>query len=231
MHDNMPKHIVLIMDGNRRWAKRKGLSIFNGHDAGAKNIEPLIKFASDSGITFLTFWAFSSENWKRGKLEVELLLRVFRGLLKSDIVTRMIQEGVKIHVIGDYEAFPKDIVVDIKKLIAESKNNKKITVTFALNYGGRQEILRAANRILKEKVSPDGGISEEIFSSYLDTVGQPDPDLIIRTGGQQRLSGFLPWQSVYSELYFTETYWPDFGVKEFEEALAVYAKRERRFGK
>jgi undecaprenyl diphosphate synthase len=220
------------MDGNRRWAKQKRLPLIMGHHKGAERIEPLVEYAAKRGIRYITFWAFSSENWKRGEQEVGFIMRVFRDFIKSSIVNIMMEKGVRVNVIGDIESFPEDIVRGVREIIERSKNNTAITATFALNYGGRQEILRAVNRIVNKGGAEGGGfIDESIFASYLYTSDIPDPDMIVRTGGEQRISGFLPWQAVYSELYFTDIYWPDFDEKEFEKAMGQFVSRERRFGK
>lgn len=227
----IPTHIGFIMDGNRRWAKEHKLEMFLGHHKGAERIETIVEVAAKRDIKYTTFWAFSTENWQREKGEVETLMKVFRDMLSGPVVGRMIKNGVKLHVIGDYKAFPKDIVMGIEKLKEASKNNTKITANIALNYGGRAEILEVVKRLIEHAKAQSSEIDEEMFASYLYTSGQPDPDMIVRTGGELRLSGFLPWQAVYSELYFTDTYWPDFDEKEFDKALEEYAKRQRRFGK
>jgi len=224
----MINHVAFIMDGNRRWAKKRLLPLAAGHTKGYQKMEPLIYYALEKGIKYLTFWAFSTENWNRDKKEVNVLMQIFRKLFKSNDVKRLHEKGVKIKVLGEIDAFPKDIAKDIKALVEKTKNNKEITVNIGLNYGGRPEILRAVNNLLSEKKK---NVDEETFSSYLYTKDQPDPDLIIRTSGEERLSGFLPWQSVYSEFYFPETLWPDFNEKEFEKALQEFEKRKRRFGK
>lgn len=223
----MLNHVAFIMDGNRRWARERHLPLLAGHTKGYQAIEPLIAYAVKREIKYLTFWAFSTENWNRDKKEVEILLTIFRKLFASKIVNRLHKNGVKITVLGNIDAFPKDIAENIRKLIEKTKDNTAITVNIGLNYGGREEILRAVNSLL---ISKHKNVDEEIFSSFLYTKDQPDPDLIIRTSGEQRLSGFLPWQSVYSELYFPEIYWPDFNEEEFEKALEEFAKRKRRFG-
>lgn len=227
MEQNTIKHVGFIMDGNRRWAKEKGLPTLTGHAKGYKRVEPIVAHAQKLGITHVTFWAFSTENWKRDEKEITFLMDLFRKLFKSNILENLIANGGKIVILGDIEPFPADIKDSIKKAIADSKNNTKITVNIGLNYGGRAEILHAAQRVLKEQKE----LTEENFSHYLYTADQPDPDLIIRTGGEHRLSGFLAWQSVYSELYFPEVYWPDFTEKEFDKALEEFSSRQRRFGK
>lgn len=250
MKTNIPKHIGIIMDGNRRWAGKRRLPLFAGHSEGAKRIEPLVAYGAKQGISYITFWAFSTENWERGDREVNTLLRVFRRVLKDPMLDRLQKNGVRVNVIGDLSPFPQDITEGVKKIMESSKNNKRITATFALNYGGRFEILRAVNRLMKVYSSSEGvrlrrmtesrssrrtsftqTITEQVFAEYLYTAGIPDPDLIIRTGGEMRLSGFLAWQSVYSELYFTECLWPDFDEMEFQKSLDEYARRERRFGR
>ena len=228
-------HIAFIMDGNRRWAKKRHLPIIAGHHKGAERIEPLVEYAAKHKIKFITFWAFSSENWKRGEREVGFLLRVFREFIKSPVVKRMMEKGVRVKIIGDITKFPKDIISGVEEIIEKSKNNKTITATFALNYGGRAEILRAVNKITNYELRITGNekrnIDEDKFSSLLYTKDMPDPDMIVRTGGEQRLSGFLPWQVIYSELYFTDIFWPDFDDSEFARAIEEYKRRERRFGK
>lgn len=216
------------MDGNRRWAREKGIPLVVGHTKGYRQIEPVAKRARKLGIKYLTLWAFSTENWNRDKAEVEYLMNIFRRIFKSSLIKRIITEGTKINILGEITPFPQDIKINIRKIIEESKENEKLILNIALNYGGRDEIIRAVNKIVNRKRRK---LDEKTFSKYLDTKNQPDPDLIIRTGGDQRLSGFLPWQSVYSELYFTETYWPDFGSKEFDKAIEKFNMRDRRFGK
>ena len=228
MKPHPPKHVAFIMDGNRRWARDHKLSLFLGHDTGAKQLEPLVEHALEKGITHITFWAFSTENWQRPENEVNDILKVFRKALKDPMIQRLQEKKAKIQVIGDISPFPDDIQKEVEKILNDSKLHDRITVNIALNYGGRTEILRGIQKLLDGKKQT---ISEEEFSNLLYTSGQPDPDLIIRTGGEKRLSGYLPWQSVYSELYFTDTYWPDFDTHAFDEALEEYAHRQRRFGK
>lgn len=226
----LPNHVAIIMDGNRRWARQKGWNPIEGHKFVTDNvIEPIVKRCGDLGIKHLTLWAFSTENWERDKFELEALMKLFRYGLASK-ADRLIEMGAQIRVLGEFEKFPKDIAKACVEMMEKSAHNNKIVVTFALNYGGRDEITRAFNRFL-EKNPGATKIDEETFASYLDTAGIPDPDLIIRPGGQLRLSGFLPWQSVYAELYFTPTLMPDFGVDQLDEALQDYQDRQRRFGR
>jgi len=221
------------MDGNRRWAKEHGKPVFEGHREGEKRVEPLIDKAIEMGISSLTFWAFSTENWYRSSKEVQFLCNLFRYVLDKKY-DKFHKQNIRIHIIGDLAKFPKDIQQKTKKWMEDTKNNTRITVNFALNYGGRNEIMRAVNKFIKNvSISQCSNvpITEEEFEKYLDTAGQPDPDLIIRTGGEKRLSGFLLWQSEYAELYFTDAFWPDFTPEEFEKAIADYKGRKRRFGK
>lgn len=230
---NLPQHVALIMDGNRRWAKEKGLSPLEGHKVGEERIEPIVDYAIKVGILYLTFWAFSTENWKRTKKEVEFLLNLFRENLDKK-VDKFHQKNVKVNIIGNLSMFPPDIQKKTRQWMEKTKYNKKITVNLALSYGGRDEIVRAINKFLKDSKLRNFKITkltEEEFGKYLDTAGMPDPDLLIRTGGEMRLSGFLPWQSVYSELYFTKVLFPDFSPKEFEKAIFEYQRRQRRFGR
>lgn len=215
----IPKHIAIIMDGNRRWAKAKGMPAIAGHAfAVDKVVENLIEAAGEMGVEYLTLWAFSTENWGREKDEVSGLMNLFRKALMTK-VDKFIQKGARLKMIGDITKFSPDIQEGMKQAMKKSEGNTKITVTFALNYGGRDEITRAVEK---------GGVE---FEKYLDTAGMPDPDLIIRTGGDKRLSGFLMWQAAYSELYFTDTLFPDFDKTKLEEAVEEYQGRQRRFGK
>ncbi len=222
----IPTHIAVIMDGNRRWAKERGLPILEGHRKVADEIlEPLIEAAAKCGVKYMTFWAFSTENWKRSEKEVHGIMTIFRHVVQKRW-QKLHEKGVRIRVIGDISKFPHDISDALTKVVEQTKGNNKITVVFALNYGGRDEIVRAVKKtknILK--------INEQEFSTLLDTQGIPDPELIIRTGGEQRLSGFLLWQSEYSELYFPSWYMPEFTPKKLDEVINEYEKRNRRFGK
>lgn len=215
----IPNHIAIIMDGNRRWAKGHGLNVLAGHQKVANEIlEPLVEHAAERGIKYITFWAFSTENWNRDRTEVEGIMRIFRHVIKKRWA-RLHEKGVRVRVIGDISKFSPDIQESLKKVIEQTKDNKKITAVFALNYGGRDEIKRAVKKGGKD------------FEKYLDTQDIPDPDLIIRTSGEQRLSGFLPWQSVYSELYFPSWFMPEFTPEKLDEAIEEYKRRLRRFGK
>lgn len=215
----IPIHIAIIMDGNRRWAREHGFPPLAGHQRVADEVlEPLVEHAAKRGVQFITFWAFSTENWNRNAKEVTGIMRIFRHVIKKRW-GRLHEKGVCVRVIGDMSKFAPDIQNSLRDVIEQTKNNKKITAIFALNYGGRDEIRRAVKK---------SGVN---FEQSLDTVGIPDPDIIIRTSGEQRLSGFLPWQSVYSELYFPAFYMPDFTPDRLDEAIEEYGKRKRRFGK
>ena len=228
-----PQHVAIIMDGNRRWAKARHLPAVVGHRKVVEGrIEELIDHAGHLGISHITFWAFSTENWNRPEDEVRGHMDLFR-LALSKYAQKMIDKGARLRVIGDLSRFESDIKTGLENFITASEKNNKITVTFALNYGGRDEIVRATQRLLEEVQSSKFKvqIKEEDLEQNLDTVGMPDPDLIIRTGGEQRLSGFMLWQCEYSEFYFTDVLMPDFDSKQFDLAIEEFEKRERRKGK
>lgn len=225
--NKIPEHVGIIMDGNRRWARKRGLSAVKGHAYAVDTVtEELIERAGERGVKYLTLWAFSTENWNRDKQEVEGLMKLFRKALVTK-VERFIEKGARLQLIGDMSRFPEDIRKGMEEAIEKSSSNNKIVVTFALNYGGRDEIVRAVNKLVGEGEK----IDEEGFSKLLDTAEMPDPDLIIRTGGEKRLSGFLPWQGTYAELLFVDTLFPDFGPDELDKAIEEYQGRQRRFGK
>lgn len=222
---SIPKHIAIIMDGNRRWAKEHNLPAVEGHRRVATHVlEPLIEHAADIGIEYLTLWAWSTENWKRTQEEVGGIMKLLRWGFDS-YGARMHKKGMRIKVIGDISKLDTDIQASLSKLVDLTQNNTRITVIFALNYGGRDEIIRAFAKAERSSMT------EEHFSQALDTAGMPDPDMIIRPGGEKRLSGFLLWQSQYSELYFTDWYMPEFTPKKLDEAVAEFVSRKRRFGK
>jgi undecaprenyl diphosphate synthase len=233
--DKIPVHVAIVPDGNRRWARSHALEIAAGHKSGGmKILEEIIDEAINFKIPFLTLWVFSTENWKRDQKEIDGLMNIFR----HDFIPAMekiIKKGVRLLFIGDIEKFPEDIVESLKKAKSSSEKNMLLTVTLAANYGGRQEIVKAVSNIIcSERSRPftTDEIKTEI-DKHLEshTLGIPDPDLIIRTGGEKRLSGYLLWQSEYSELYFTDTLMPDFGRIEFKKAVEEYGSRQRRFGK
>lgn len=225
-----PRHVAIIMDGNRRWAKQHKLQVLKGHSYVVNTvIEPLVDRCIELGIPYLTLWAFSTENWNRDEQEVKGLLEIFRTAFKKN-AEDLHKKGVRLNILGNIDRFPPDIAKQAKEWVNLSKQNTKITVNFALNYGGRDEILRAIHKLAQQGVDV-GNLTEEQLSSQLDTAGQPDPDLIIRPGGEKRLSGYLTWQSVYAELYFTDTLMPDFSPAKLDEAIEEFQRRQRRFGK
>jgi len=230
--ENLPKHIAIIMDGNRRWAKERNLSTKEGHKAGSKNLERMAKFCNNIGIQYLTVYAFSTENWKRTKEEVSALMFILRANLDS-MLRKMDLENIKLRVIGEKENIPSDIQKKIDKLIEKTKNNTGLVLNIAFNYGGRDEIVHAT-KVMAEKVKNGEieieDITQELIAKNIYTTGQPDPDLLIRTSKELRTSGFLPWQITYSEFYFSEKYWPEFQENELIEAIKEYQKRNRRFG-
>lgn len=227
--NNIPSHIAIIMDGNRRWAKKRLMPSFMGHEFGRRQLKPVIREAAKLGVKFLTFWAFSTENWNRSDEEKEAIFNILRRHGKR-VLSDLQKNGVRLLVIGEIERFPQDIQEILKETIQATSNNKTITVNLALSYGGRSEILRAVKKILEKKIKPSE-LNEEVFEKFLDISGQPDPQMIIRTGGVSRTSGFLPWQSGYSELYFTKVLWPDFNKIELKKAIVWYQQQIRNFGK
>lgn len=217
------------MDGNRRWAKKKGLPAIAGHAyAVDKTVEALIERAGELGVEYLTLWAFSTENWGRTEEEVSGLMNLFRKAIETK-AGKFIEKGARLKLIGDMSRFSPDIQEGMKRIMEISKENKKITVVFALNYGGRDEIKRAVNRAISDSVGQQ--VKELDFEKYLDTVEMPDPDLIIRTGGEQRTSGFLMWSGAYAEWHFTDLLFPDFTPEKLDLAIEEYQSRQRRFGK
>ncbi|MGB3081688.1 MAG: isoprenyl transferase [Candidatus Omnitrophota bacterium] len=231
---DLPQHVAIIMDGNRRWAEKKKLPKVMGHRAGLDAVEAIIKDCVKSGIKILTLYAFSSENWKRPKAEVNVLLSLFAKNIKTKF-EELHKNNIRINAIGRIDEFPDPIKDAIKKYIQKSSANTGMMVTFALNYGARQEIVDAVRTVFTESKKRDldvSSLNEKSFGKFLygGSSGLCDPDLIIRTGGEMRLSNFLLWQAAYSEIYVTDTLWPDFNKKELEKAFGEYAKRSRRFG-
>ena len=229
--NHLPKHVVIIPDGNRRWAKEKGLPTIEGHRYAAQTTLPnLISELAKLNIKYFTLWALSTENLiGRSKEELDYLFDLTRFFLKNKL-KEFKEKGIKLKIIGDLTNLPKDLQKEILKITADTKENKKMTLVLGLNYGGRDEIIRAIKKIRNSKFEIRN-LTKENFGNYLDTTGIPDPDLIIRTGGEKRLSGFMLWQSEYSELYFSDLYFPDFTAKELEKSINNYLQRQRRFGK
>lgn len=227
------KHIAVIMDGNGRWAKNKGLPRSAGHKKGAETLENIAKAAADMGIKYLTVYAFSTENWKRDKAEVDYLMGLLRQYLKSEF-KEIQKRGARIRFIGERQMLDADIVAQMEKIEKDTEANDKLTFCVALSYGSRAEILAAAKKAAEQAVSGKikaEELTEEMFSNLLYTQGMPDPDLVIRTSGEQRISNYLLWQLAYSELFFTKTLWPDFSAAELKEIIADFNTRERRYGK
>ena len=224
-----PKHIGLILDGNRRWAEKNNVSVREGHRAGAVNLERLVQAAVKRGVKILTIYALSTENLaKRSKGELVSLFELLRYFMINKR-KKLDKEGAQLNILGDISVFPARVKKSIEDTVSTLKGNKKIVINMALNYGGRQEIIRAMRKIAAKKIKPEH-ITERVIESNLDTAGQPDPDLIIRTGGKVRLSNFLLWQGSYSELYFTDTLWPDFSAAELDRAIRSLEREQRNYG-
>lgn len=230
--ENLPKHIAIIMDGNRRWAKARGLTTKDGHKAGSKNLDNIATFCNEIGIKYLTVYAFSTENWKRTQEEVSALMFILKANLDS-MLRKLDLKNIKIRVIGEKENIPPDIQKKIDKLVEKTKNNTGLVLNIAFNYGGRAELVHST-KVIAEKVKSGEidieDINEKLISDSIYTAGQPDPDLMIRTSRELRTSNFLPWQLTYSEFYFPDKHWPEFGREDLIEAIKVYQKRNRRFG-
>lgn len=230
--ENMPTHIAIIMDGNRRWAKKQKMPANYGHKVGAETLEKLVRFANNIGLKYLTVYAFSTENWKRAEEEVNALMLLLRNYLDK-YAKQADTENIKINVLGDITALSQDLQASINKCMDRTKNNTGVTVNIALNYGGRDELVKAIQDIAADVQAKNinvNDITEELISQRLYTKGQPDPDLVIRTSGEYRLSNFLPWQSVYSELLFVDKSWPEFTGEDLLAAIEEYNNRNRRFG-
>lgn len=228
----LPTHIAIIMDGNRRWAKLQGKPAGFGHKEGAKALEKIVRYANKIGLKYITVYAFSTENWKRSEEEVSGLMLLLQNYL-DEYAKRADTENIRVKVIGDITSLAKGLQNSINKCIERTKNNTGVTFSIALNYGGRTEIKDAIKNIakdIKEEKIKEEEIDEDLINQYLYTRDIPDPDLIIRTSGEQRLSGFLAWQSTYSELYFITKNWPDFSEKDLDDAIEEYNKRTRKFG-
>ena len=228
-HGEVPRHVAIIMDGNGRWAKRRHLPRFAGHKRGVEAVRAALKACRDRGIEFLTLFAFSSENWRRPPDEVALLMQLFQGALANE-VEKMHRNGVRLKVVGDTRRFDRKICELIERGEQLTAANQRLTLTIAANYGGRWDILQALNLFLKSNNSRND-MREQDLAPYLAMSYAPEPDLFIRTGGEQRISNFLLWQLAYTELYFTETLWPDFDAAALDAAIDSYRSRERRFGR
>ena len=224
----VPRHVAIIMDGNGRWARARGLPRLAGHRAGTDNIRPILTACSDFGVEILTIWAFSTENWRRPEQEVKGLLRILQEMIRRE-VQELHKNNVQLRHLGRLERLPARLQKQVRDAVELTKNNTRITFNVAFDYGGRDEIVRAVQHIVRDGIPADQ-IDEALLSNYMYTAGQPDPDLIIRTGGELRISGFMLWQSAYAEYYITPTFWPDFDRDELHKALLAYGQRDRRFG-
>lgn len=229
----LPRHVAIIMDGNGRWAERRGLSRIEGHKRGKDSVRAVVEECRRLGIEYLSLYAFSTENWQRPKREVNALMALLRRYLRSEL-DKMMENGIRLVAAGDLGRLPHALQLELRDKIAATKNNQEMTVILAISYGGREEIARAMRKIagaVRDGVLDANEIDSKCIEAHLDTAAIPDPDLLIRTSGEMRLSNFYLWQLAYSELYMTDTLWPDFRERELHSALAEYKLRERRFGR
>jgi undecaprenyl diphosphate synthase len=227
--DKVPTHVAIIMDGNGRWARQRGLPRLAGHRAGTENLRRVLRACVEFGVEILTIYAFSTENWGRPQEEVSGLMNIVRDVIDRELL-ELHEEGVRLRHIGDLSRIDPDLKEKVLKAIELTKNNDKLILNIAFNYGGRAEIIHAVQEIVRDGHTPEE-ITEELISHYLYTGDLPDPDLIVRTSGELRLSNFLIWQAAYAEYYFPEVYWPDFDREEFRNALLHFADRDRRYGR
>ncbi len=227
----IPRHVAIIMDGNGRWAKRRGLPRTAGHAVGSENFRKIATYCKNIGMDYLTVYAFSTENWKRPAEEVSAIMKLLKKYLDEAVAT-MARDRIRMKVFGNTEALPEELRELVARTDEISAGYEGFQANICLNYGGRDEIITAARRYAEDLAAgrTDGELTEDLFSSYLYSAGIPDPELIIRTGGEQRISNFLLWQCAYSEFYYTDTFWPDFGPAELDKAIAAYNARDRRFG-
>jgi undecaprenyl diphosphate synthase len=231
--ERLPRHLAVIMDGNGRWAKAKGWRRVRGHEEGAESVRVVVRACRRLGIGWLTLYAFSQENWARPRAEVEALMRLLERFLKKER-PELLEQGIRLNAIGEVERLPASTRRLLEETMAATAGGRKMVLTLALSYGGRQELVRAARDLCAQAAAgrlQPGEVDQRALASRLYTAEMPDPDLLVRTSGEQRISNFLLWQLAYAELYFSPVLWPDFREKELEEALAAYAARERRFGK
>ena len=231
--NNLPKHLAIIMDGNGRWAKNQGMLRMFGHEKGTKSVKQTVESCAKLGIDFLTLFAFSTENWNRPKIEVDTLMKLLVSALKKELKTLQ-SNNIRLNAIGNLDTLPKGVRKELAEVIEKTQTNSRMTLTLALSYGARDEIINAV-KIISEKVKNNiisvDAIEESIINQHLYTQNMPDVDLVIRTSGEHRISNFLLWQIAYAEFYFTDVLWPDFNEEELHKALLSYQKRERRFGK
>lgn len=228
----LPQHVAIIMDGNGRWAKQRGMSRIRGHEEGAESVRVIVRATREIGIPWLTLYAFSEENWRRPKLEVEALMVLLKRFLQSE-TREMLDNGIRFQAIGRLHKLPKDVQKTVRETAEKTASNRDMVLTLALSYGGRQEITDAVRKMVQKAEAGEirsSQVSEALVSEHLYTANRPDPDLLIRTSGECRISNFLLWQIAYAEIYMTPIYWPDFRKEQYIEALIEYQKRERRFG-
>lgn len=227
--ERLPRHVAIIMDGNGRWAKQRGLPRSAGHHQGTENLRRILKAAVEFGVEIMTIYAFSTENWNRPRHEVHLLMRILEMVIDREL-RELNENGVQIRHIGELQGIPERLQRKVVEACATTRENNRLILNVAFNYGGRDEIVHAVQQMMRAGIPADQ-VTEELISSYLYTAGLPDPDLIIRTSGEYRLSNFLIWQGAYAEHYYTDVYWPDFDKEQFRQALVEYGRRKRRFGK
>jgi undecaprenyl diphosphate synthase len=231
--DRLPRHVAIIMDGNGRWATQRGLTRITGHRRGKQSVSEVVEAARRLGIEYLSLYAFSSENWQRPRDEVAALMRFLRHYLAAEM-KKMMKNGIRLLAIGNLKRLPREVQEDLRRTIDDTRQNTGMTVILAVSYGGREEITEAvraiARRVRKEDLDP-ADVDEDLVAAHLGTAGVPDPDLLIRTSGEMRISNFLLWQIAYTEIFVTDTLWPDFREREFHDAIAHFQRRERRFGR
>ena len=230
---DMPRHIAIIMDGNGRWAEKSGKIRVKGHEAGAQTVDRMVSLCAEIGVEVLTLYAFSSENWQRPALEVAALMRLLRHYLKRE-TKRLLEQGIRLHAIGRLDRLEPKVRKELADACQKTAAGKKMTLNLAISYGGRDEICDAVKTLCRKVQAGElecDAIDDELMTSHLDTAGLPDPDIMIRTGGEYRISNFLLWQLAYTELYFSDTLWPDFGKKELLKIIDDFQRRERRFGR
>ncbi len=224
----VPRHVGIIMDGNGRWARQRALPRAAGHRAGSENIRRVVERFADHGVSFLTLYAFSTENWSRPRSEVRLLIRLISRFVNREL-DHLHRNGIRLSLLGHPETLPEGLQRQVDEAVERTRENDRLGLNICFSYGGRDDIIGAARRLIEDRIPADQ-VTEELLASRLATSGLPDPDLIIRTAGDQRISNFLLWQSAYAELYFTDAFWPDFGREDIDMALADYARRKRKFG-
>ncbi|AII59065.1 UDP pyrophosphate synthase [Dehalococcoides mccartyi CG4] len=228
INNTPPNHIAIIMDGNGRWAERRGLSRLDGHKAGLENARQIIRHLNSLGVKYVTLYSFSTENWKRPDAEIKGLFGLINDIMSS-YIPELVENNVRLKHLGHLDKLPSVLKDKLADLLSRTSQNTGLTLCLAFDYGGRDEIIQAVKKLVKDGVNTDK-ITENVFDGYLYTAGIPEADLVIRTGGEMRLSNFLLWQSAYSELYFSEVMWPDFGEKEIDKAISAFNQRQRRFG-